>query len=55
MDWIEVPLGLRDSSSSLRSDTVQHSDHLINSKHPHSHFEDIIPSNYIFFQSVHLE
>ena len=27
---------------------VQHSDHLINSKHPHSHFEDIIPSNYFF-------
>lgn len=48
MGWIEVPLGLHSSGSSLRSEIVQHSDHLINSKHPHSHFEDIIPSNYFF-------
>lgn len=48
MGWIEVPLGLQDSGRSLRSEMVQHSDHLINSKHPHSHFEDIIPSNYFF-------
>lgn len=48
MGWIEVPLGLYSSGSSLRSEIVQHSDHLINSKHPHSHFEDIIPSNYFF-------
>lgn len=27
---------------------MQSSDHLINSKHPHSHFEDISPSNYFF-------
>lgn len=37
------------------SETVQSPDQLINSEHPHSHFEDIIPSNYFFFQSVHLE
>lgn len=49
MGWLEDPLGSDSSGSSLRSEMVQHSDHLINSKHPHSHFEDIIPSNYFFF------
>lgn len=53
--WAGVPPGLHYSGGSLRSETVQHSEHLINSKHPQSHFEDIIPSNYFFFQSVHLE
>lgn len=46
--WIKVPLGLHYSGSSLKSEMVQHSDHLINSEHPLSHFEDIIPSNYFF-------
>lgn len=48
MGWTRVPLVLHYSGSNLRSEMVPHSDHLINSKHPHSHFEDIIPSNYFF-------
>lgn len=48
MGWRGVPSVLHYSGSSLRSEMAQHSDHLINSKHPHSHFEDIIPSNYFF-------